>query len=145
MRRPPTYPKKLWNRAEGLVVQQGLTLEKAAKRVGIPLGTLKPRAAREGWVKLREAREDYAGRVHTLKVKALQVAIGAPSKENIDAWAVIERAYPEKTYGEEAQRLEQVIESFEGFALWLTQRDPSAQFLEELSTYTAEYINHLEG
>lgn len=143
-RRPSRYTAKAWRRAEILVVEEGKTLEQAAKRVGIPLGTLKPRAAKGQWVELRLGVKEYKSNAKLLKAKAMLAALKSPTKDNISSLIMLERAYPNDDGGG-AARLERTFETFEHFTLWLQTQSSTDEWLDELDRVVTQYIATLDS
>jgi len=144
-KRPGKHAPKLWDRAKALYIRERKTFSFVAKRVGIPEGTIKRRAAKEEWRATREGMDRYRFLVEELKVHAIRKAIKTPSADNINAWAAIERAYPEKTYGGEALKREEAIQVFDSFSIFLSenmQAEPA--FMDQLQAFCSAYFEEIQ-
>jgi len=139
------YGVEQWQAAEQCVISERLTLEDAALRTGIPLGTLKRRSSLESWCQIRDGMLEYRPLVQRLKIAALKRAVDDPTPDTIGAWALVERTHPERTYtGLVPPSREQVIDIFGAFARWTAQRAVEPAWFETLKRTLVQYLATLE-
>jgi hypothetical protein len=98
------YSREQWEQARTLVVRDGLPYADVAEMTGIGLSSLQKRGARENWQSERkdraESREDYHSNIFALKSALLDKAVRSKDPQDVHAWNVVERAFPEHRYAD---------------------------------------------
>lgn len=134
-------PAILWEKAEYLAVEKGLTLDQVCVATGISLAALKKRSAQCSWVERRKAKMSWSVKMRLVANKQIERILSGKER-NLDGLYKIARAVRDLDGDPTAGRMDVAAPVWETLRQALAELEPG--LTETLRRHEPEILRRLE-